>query len=46
MLANDTFLVGTVAKISNDSLTNLFADLGSSTADDISASVLKLINKL
>ena len=47
MLANDTFLLGAVAKISNNSsLANLLADLGGSATDDISASVLELINKL
>jgi len=46
MLVNDTFLVNTVAKISNNSLVNLLADLGSSIADNISALVLELINKL
>jgi len=46
MLTNDTFLVSAVAKISNNSLVNLLANLSSSTIDDISVSVLKLINKL
>ena len=47
MLANDTFSLGAIAKISGDSSSaNLLADPGSSTADDISASVLELTNKL
>jgi len=47
MPANDTFLLGVVAKISNNSpLANLLADPGGSATDDISASVLELTNKL
>ena len=46
MLANDIFLVSAIAKISNNSLVNLLANPGNSTADNISALVFKLINKL
>ena len=47
MLANNTFLLSTVAKISNNSsLVNLLADLSSSTMDNISTSILELTNKL
>ena len=47
MFTNDTFLFSVVAKINNNSpLANLLADLSSSTTDNISTSVLELINKL
>ena len=47
MLANNIFSLGAIAKISNNSSpANLFADPGSSTADDISVLVFKLTNKL
>ena len=46
MLVNDTFSISAIAKISNNSLVNFFADLGSSTVDNISALVFKFINKL